>query len=222
MTVFIAGATGYMGSRLSARLIGRGHEVRALTRASSAGRLPSGCHPVVGDALHAGSFASAVSGSDVFIHLVGTAHPAPWKGAQFRAVDRPSLLASVEAAILAGVGQFVYVSVAHPAPIMRAYIEVRRECEESIRNSGLSATILRPWYVVGPGHWWPILLAPVYRAMERSPARRDLALRIGLLRLGEMLDALVWAAENPASGIRILEVPAIRSLRLPGSSEPVC
>jgi uncharacterized protein YbjT (DUF2867 family) len=51
---------------------------------------------------------------------------------------------------------FVYVSVAHPAPAMKAYIEVRSRCEEIIRASGLNTTILRPWYVLGPGHYWPL------------------------------------------------------------------
>src|SRR6266480_6178781 len=41
------------------------------------------------------------------------------------------------------------VSVAHPAPAMKAYIEVRTRCEELIRTSGLHTTILRPWYSAG-------------------------------------------------------------------------
>jgi hypothetical protein len=29
-----------------------------------------------------------------------------------------------------------------------------------IGQSGLNTTILRPWYVLGPGHYWPYLLKP--------------------------------------------------------------
>ena len=61
----------------------------------------------------------------------------------------------------AGVQHFVYISVAHPAPMMKAYIEVRSQCEAMIRQSGMNATILRPWYVLGPGHRWPYLLLPI-------------------------------------------------------------
>src|ERR1051326_2689013 len=50
-SVFLAGGTGYMGSRLAAMLLERGHEVRALTRIPSAARLPVGCHPVFGSAV---------------------------------------------------------------------------------------------------------------------------------------------------------------------------
>src|SRR6266513_1161546 len=64
------------------------------------------------------------------------------------------------------------VSVAHPAPTMKAYIEVRTRCEELIRTSGLHATILRPWYVLGPGHYWSYLLKPFYWMARQIPASR--------------------------------------------------
>ena len=84
------------------------------------------------------------------------------------------------------------------------------ECEEMIRASGIPATFLRPWYVLGPGHRWPYALAPFYWLCERFPATRESALRLGLVKLPQMLNALVWAAENPARGIRVLEVSQIR------------
>jgi uncharacterized protein YbjT (DUF2867 family) len=94
--------------------------------------------------------------------------------------------------------------------VMKAYIEVRTECEAIIRQSSLSATILRPWYVLGPGHRWPYVLLPVYWFMERIPATREGALRLGLVTLPQMLDALVRAVETPCHGTRIMDVQAIR------------
>jgi len=49
---------------------------------------------------------------------------------------------------------------------MRAYIAVRKECEAILAASGLTTTILRPWYVLGPGHRWPVILLPFYRLAE--------------------------------------------------------
>jgi len=49
--VFIAGATGYMGSRLAEELICRRHNVSGLVRPGSENRLPTGCLPVYGNAL---------------------------------------------------------------------------------------------------------------------------------------------------------------------------
>jgi uncharacterized protein YbjT (DUF2867 family) len=105
----------------------------------------------------------------------------------------------------------VYVSVAHPAPVMKAYIAVRTQVEQAIRDAGLNATILRPWYVLGPGHWWPYLVLPVYKLLELVPATRDGAQRLGLVTLGEMVGALVRAVEEPAQGVRVVEVPEIRN-----------
>src|SRR6185369_5337884 len=104
----------------------------------------------------------------------------------------------------------IYVSVAHPAPVMQAYIAVRTEGEELIRSAGLSATILRPWYVLGPGHWWPILLQPAYWVMERMPGARESARRLGLVTLRQMIEALADAVDHPVDGVRVLEVPEIR------------
>ena len=96
---------------------------------------------------------------------------------------------------------------------MKAYIEVRSTGEQLIRLAGLNATILRPWYVLGPGHRWPHVLRPVYWLMEKLPATRDSARRLGLVTLTEMIAALVHAVENPVRGIRLVEVP--RSGRRP-------
>src|SRR3546814_9862378 len=68
---------------------------------------------------------------------------------------------------------FVYVSVAQPAPVMRAYVEARKRGEALIRNSALNATILRPWYVIGPGRRWPLMFEPLYRIAAYVPAWRD-------------------------------------------------
>jgi hypothetical protein len=47
--------------------------------------------------------------------------------------------------------------------------------------------------------------------MERLPSARESARRLGLVTIGQMLATLVGAVENPAVGIRILDVPQIRS-----------
>ncbi|HKT47395.1 MAG TPA: NAD(P)H-binding protein [Candidatus Acidoferrales bacterium] len=207
--VFIAGATGYMGSRLASLLLARGHRVLSLVRPGSEPKLPTGCAPVPGNALDRRTFSNHLVGIDTFVQLVGVAHPSPSKGAQFRAIDLVSCQESVAAAAASRIPHFVYVSVAHPAPLMKSYIEVRAQCEDLIRSAGLNATILRPWYVLGPGHYWPYLLKPGYWLARRIPALREGALRLGLVTLEQMLAALVIAVENPVRGIRAVNVPEI-------------
>lgn len=212
--VFVTGGSGYLGRALIAALLGRSHAVRALVRPGSEHKLPAGARAVQADALQPASFRDAIAPADTFVHLVGTPHPHPLKARQFREVDLVSIHAAVDAAVYARVSHFIYVSVAHPAPVMAAYIAVRKEGEARVRASGIPATIVRPWYVLGPGHYWPFLLAPVYGVMERLRATRDLAFRLGLVSLSEMTAALVQAVEHPPERHRTIGVPEIAKATL--------
>jgi uncharacterized protein YbjT (DUF2867 family) len=207
--VFVNGGSGYLGRPLIAELLGRGHRVRALVRPGSEHRIPAGAEVVVGNALDATGWRGQVAPADTFVHLVGTPHPSPTKAAEFNAVDLPSIKAAVAAAASAGIAQFVYVSVAHPAPIMHAYIAVRSQGEALIASARLNATILRPWYVLGEGHRWAYALVPFYAVARLIPATRAGARRLGLVTHTQMLRTLVTAVESPVSGIRIVEVPEI-------------
>jgi uncharacterized protein YbjT (DUF2867 family) len=203
-----------MGQRLIPLLIAWGHQVRALVRPGSERRLVAGAELVIGDALDAATYAQHVSGTETFVHLVGTPHPNPAKARQFEQVDLVSVREAVAAARRAGVGHFVYVSVAQPAPVMRAYIAVRQRGEQFIRESGMNATILRPWYVLGPGRRWPLVLAPAYALLRRLPSTAEAARRLGLVNDEQMLAALLRAVEQPPAGVRIVEVPEIAASRL--------
>ena len=218
-SVFVTGGTGYIGSRLIPLLVQRGHSVSAVVRSGSESRLPAGAKPFVADPLRHGAYAQAVNGHDTFVHLIGTPHPSPAKAKQFQEVDLVSIEVAVEAARAAGVSHFIYLSVAQPAPMMQAFIEVRRRGEEMVRASGMNATMVRPWYVLGPGHWWPYAIIPFYWICELLPATRESARRLGLVSLGQVLKTLVGAVENPPSGVRVLGVPEIR-MTSPASAAP--
>jgi uncharacterized protein YbjT (DUF2867 family) len=208
--IFITGGTGYIGRRLIPILLSRGHRVTALVRPGSEGKLPEGCAAVSGDALEARSFAGHIAPADTFVQLVGVPHPSPAKATQFESIDFASAAASIQAARPAGISHFVYLSVAQPAPAMQAYVAARARAEALLRKSEMNATILRPWYVLGPGHRWPYLFLPAYWLAERIPATRDTARRCGLVTIAQMVAALTRAVEDPAPGVRVVEVPQIR------------
>ncbi|MBV9183869.1 MAG: NAD(P)H-binding protein [Acidobacteria bacterium] len=209
--VFVAGGTGYIGTALIGALLERGHRVRALVRPGSEAKLPRGCEGVVGNALEAKSYADQVAPADTFVQLVGVSHPNPSKTSEFASVDRVSALGAIASAKSAQVKHFIYLSVAQPAPVMKSYIAVRRQCEAALRASGMNSTIVRPWYVLGPGHRWPYVLLPMYWVGEMIPSMREAARRLGLVKLREMTTLLVSAIENPSLGIRLIEVPQIRT-----------
>ena len=213
--VFVAGGTGYIGRRVIAALLERGHRVRALVRPASQLRLPLGCMIVVGDALDASTFARHVAGCDTFLQLVGTPHPAPSKAAEFERVDLVSVRESCRAANAAHIAHFIYLSVAQSASVMRAYVDVRRRGEalvhEFVANgTGRSATIVRPWYVLGPGHRWPYALLPLYWLMEAIPSTRERARQLGLVTIAQMVRTLVSCVEQPPTGEHTIAVPEIR------------
>jgi uncharacterized protein YbjT (DUF2867 family) len=207
--VFVTGATGYLGRHVIPRLLERGHAVRGLVRPGSEGRVPDGCEPVIGNALDRATFAHAVRPVDTLLQLVGVPHPSPSKARQFLDIDRRSALESLAVANAVGVEHFVYVSVAQPAPVMHAYQAARADVERALADSGLRHTILRPWYVLGPGHRWPYLLLPAYWALQHWPTTRASARRLGLVTVEQMARALVTAIEHPPGASRIVDVPGI-------------
>ena len=216
LDILVTGGTGYIGRNLIPPLIARGHRVRVLARADSVAHVSLGAAAVIGDALDDQSVATALHTGDTLIHLVGTPHPTPSKADQFEKVDLISIRASVNAARQVGIDHLVYVSVAHPAPIMQAYLWVRTLGETMIREAGITATILRPWYVLGPGRQWPKLILPLYKIAESFSGTRASAERLGLVTIEQFMTAMISAAENPPlrGQRRIIEVSAIRRARL--------
>ena len=213
--VFVTGATGYMGRRLVPLLRARGHAVRVLVREGSQRKLPPGCDDVVvGNPLDRRSFEAFIAPRSTFVHLVGVPHPSPLKKRQFFEIDLVAARAAIDAARVRDVHHFVYVSVAQPAPVMKAYQRARAMAEGHLAQSGLPSTILRPWYVLGPGHRWPAALLPAYAVFERLPSTRAAALRLGLVTIEQMIDALALAIEAPPTASRIVTVPDIRRARL--------
>jgi uncharacterized protein YbjT (DUF2867 family) len=210
--VFVTGGTGYMGRRLIPLLQRRSHKVTAVAREGSQGKLPAGCEAIVADVLDRTTWQSHLRPLHTLVHLVGVAHPSPSKTLEFVDIDLRSAREAIRAAQDERVDQFVYVSVAQPAPAMKSYVAVRAACESAIREAGLNATVLRPWYVLGPGHWWPLALVPFYKLAEMLPPTAEGAKRLGLVSLSEMTAALANAVENPAAGMKIVDVPAIRAI----------
>ena len=210
LDVFVTGGTGYMGTKLVPVLLERGHRVTVLVRPGSEHKVPRGSIPAVGDVLSRSSIAEALPANALVVHLVGTPRPSPRKAAQFEALDFVAARECIAAARDGGARRIVYVSVAQPAPVMRAYVDVRRRVEILLRQSGVAHTVLRPWYVLGPGHRWPYALAPMYWLLGALPPTRASAQRLGLVTLSQMIAALVHAVETSGDSPVLLDVPAIR------------
>jgi uncharacterized protein YbjT (DUF2867 family) len=212
--VFITGGTGYMGGRLISLLIKKGYTVKALVRKGSESKLPGGCAYVTGNPFDASSFSNEIPAGATFVQLLGVAHPGPKKKEQFKTIDLASAKASAIAAKEAEVQHFVYVSVAQtPAIIMHDYQQCRAEGEAATIATQIPATFIRPWYVVGPGHYWPVLFLPLFKILEWIPSTAHKAKALRLVTLKQMLHALLYSIQNPpVAGTSIIEIDAIRRM----------
>src|SRR6185503_14734236 len=210
-TVFITGGTGYIGTRLIKLLLGKDHQVIALARKGSENKIPARCKVVIGDPFDANTFQQHIPKGAVFIQLLGVSHPSPSKAEQFKQIDLRSVKASADAAAIAGVSHFIYISVSMaPSRIMEVYQNVRKEGEEYCLDKNLNCTFIRPWYVLGPGHWWPVLLLPFYGIAYLIPSWKQKVKGVGLVTISQMINTLVKAVEYEPGKKRIIEIEEIK------------
>ena len=209
--IFITGGTGYIGKRLIKLLLQRGHRVIALVRKGSESDLQPGVEVVIANPFDANTFKNFIPKDSVFVQLLGVSHPSPKKAKQFKEIDFRSVKASADAAATAGISHFIYVSVSmSPSKIMKAFQDVRKEGEAYCLGKDFNCTFLRPWYVLGPGHWWPIVLLPLYGIAELVPSIRNKAREKALVTIGQMITTLVKAIEADPTPLRIIEIKNIR------------
>lgn len=209
--VFITGGTGYIGSRLIARLLSEGYHVKALVRKGSEKKLPDKCEIIIGDALNSETYAHLVAPAKIFIHLVGVSHPSPAKVEAFRKIDWVSLVQAVNAAKKSTIEHFIYLSVAqYPSRIMQPYQNIRGEGEKLLQNNHFCSSFIRPWYVIGPNHWWPLLLKPLYWLAKMIPATKEGATQLDTVTLNQIISVLMYAVKNTPEDIAIYNVREIK------------
>lgn len=211
-TIFITGGTGYIGQRLINALLDDGSfQIRALARKGSESRLPAACTIINGDALDAATYVNGITPADIFIHLIGVAHPAPSKKEQFRKIDLVSVQEAAKAASAAGIKYFVYLSVAmYPSGIMNTFQEVRAEGEKLLSEAPFTCLFVRPWYVLGPGHYWPLLLKPLYWLLKKMPAYRQKAEALDTVGIQQLIGSICQHIKNPPASSTTLEVSDIK------------
>ncbi|MGG9963737.1 SDR family oxidoreductase [Ferruginibacter sp. SUN106] len=212
-TVFITGGTGYIGTRLIKALQQEGNfHIKALVRKGSETKLPPGCEIVFGNALDATSYQNNIAPATILVHLIGVAHPSPAKKEQFKKIDLVSVQQAAKAATVAGIQHFVYLSVSmYPTRIMKDFQEVRAEGETLLLQQNFISSFIRPWYVLGPGHWWPLLLKPVFFILKFIPSKKQAAIHLDTVTIKQIINAMVDCIKKPATSKTIFDVPKIKS-----------
>jgi dihydroflavonol-4-reductase len=212
--VLVTGASGFVGKALVARLVARGHAVRALARPTSqVGDLVRlGAELVPGDLAGAGALASALDGCEAVFHVAGAVKALDGDAlvrvnaegtrnvAQACAArPRPPVLVYVSSLAAAGParGGRPLTEEDAPAPVS-AYGRSKLGGEEAVREvaGAVPVTIVRPPIVYGPGD--KELLPPLLKM-----ARIGVVLRAGfgakrysLVHVSDLCDGLVAVAER--------------------------
>jgi nucleoside-diphosphate-sugar epimerase len=171
-TIFVTGASGFIGGALVESLVADGHTVRALARSdSSAAAVEAlGAEPVRGDLDHAGSIEAGAAGCSVAYHAA--ALPTEWgKREDF---ERANVLGTANALAgcrAAGVGRFVHVGTEAACFAMQPLIQIdetaplrpdspvmysatKAEAEQLVvaaNGDGFETVVVRPRLVWGPG-----------------------------------------------------------------------
>jgi nucleoside-diphosphate-sugar epimerase len=166
----VTGATGFIGGRLTQRLVEEGHAVRCLVRAGSdTSQLDGlGVQLAVGDLTDAGSIPRAVQGCSHVFHCAALV--SDWATvAEMQRVNVAGTRDLAAACAGASVRRLVHFSTTdvygHPAEAVDEkytptgfsnwYAQTKLEAEEAVRRveptGALEAVILRPATVYGPG-----------------------------------------------------------------------
>ena len=143
--VLVAGASGFIGRRLTRALVDAGCEVRAMTRRPAA--YTGAGEAVFGDALDPGSLVDAMSGCTTAYYLVHSL------GSQdFAKLDADAARAFGSAASEAGVRQIVYLGgLGRDDDDLSAHLRSRRQVERLLGRSGVPVTVLRAGIIIGAG-----------------------------------------------------------------------
>jgi uncharacterized protein YbjT (DUF2867 family) len=148
MRVLVAGANGQIGRHLVRMLAEGGHEVRAMIRDEdqAPGLRELGGDPVVADL--EGEVAHTVEGCDAVIFSAGGG---PGSGAEKKeTIDRGGAVKLIEVAREHGARRYVMVSAMGAADpeagseAMQPYLFAKAQADQTLQESGLDYTIVRP------------------------------------------------------------------------------
>jgi NADH dehydrogenase len=157
LSVVVLGGTGFLGTRLVARLIKDGHRVTVLSRDREQHKhllvLP-GLTLENCDVYREAQLSERFRGKDVVVNLVGILNERGFGGNGFRRAHVELTQAVLQAARSAGVPRLLQVSALKAAPDAPSYyLRSKGEAEKLIRDQSgaLDWTILQPSVMFGPG-----------------------------------------------------------------------
>lgn len=175
-SIFVAGASGFVGAAVVGALLDAGYRVKALARRADRVPLPArpGLQVIEGDALVPGPWRDEMRDCAAVINCIGIIREYPRRGITFERLHVEANARLLEVARAAGVPRYLLISAhgARPDGVSR-YQTTKFRAEEELRASGLSWTIFRPSLVIGPGVGFLSQISPIVRFMPVVPLFGD-------------------------------------------------
>ncbi|HEX4017449.1 MAG TPA: NAD(P)H-binding protein [Frankiaceae bacterium] len=200
MKVLVAGATGFVGSRLVRSLKDAGHEVQALTRHPQ--DYYGAGNPVGGDVSDEDALESALVGCDAayyLVHSLDSADFADKDAAGARTFGRAARAAEVQRIIyLGGLGQ--------EGDDLSEHLRSRQEVEKLLGAAGVPVTTIRAGVIIGNGglSWelmrelvahLPIMITPRWVRTKAQP-----------VAIADVVRYLTAALERPETAGEVYEI----------------
>ena len=198
-TIFVAGATGFLGGEICRQLISKNKKVKGLVRITSdSGKVAQlkelGVETIEGDLKNKDSLVNSLRGVSAVISTVSSTLSRQ-EGDTIETVDDEGQINLINAAIAAGVSQFIYVSFCE-MPGKSALQTAKRKVEKHLSESGLTYTILQPtffkevWLSPALGFDYPNAKATIYGEGKK---------KISWIAIKDVASFAVAALDNPAA-----------------------
>jgi NADH dehydrogenase len=231
-TVYLDGATGFVGGHVLRRLREAGFAVRALVNREKVPTDDPEIVSIAGGLFDKDAVREAMRGCIAAIHLVGIIMEKPSKGVTFERIHADGTRAVLEGARETGVKRFVQMSaLGTRANAVSRYHQSKWIGEEHVRSSGLDWTIFRPSMIHGPdgefmqmaASWArkrkaPWLFMPYFGAGVLGTGRKR---RIAPVYVEDVAEAFVRAIDKPETIGRTIDLVGADTMTWPAMHQTI-
>ncbi len=204
----VLGGSGFVGSRLVARLANAGHAVTVPTRDPQRCRhlrlLPT--VRVIHADIHAPGILEQLLGTaDAAINLVGILNEVGRDGVGFRRAHVELTRRLIGACEATGVDRLIQLSALNatdpdrPNPATSHYLRSKGEAEALVRASGLRWTILQPSLIFGPGDSFLNRFAALLRVVPLAFPLAMPGARFSPVHVDDVVEAIARTLRDPAT-----------------------
>ncbi len=203
--ILVAGASGYVGSRLVPRLLDRGYHVRCLARNPDVlnDRGWSNAEVVYGNTLEPESLVHAMKNVNTafyLIHAMGGSN-------NFRATDQQSARNFAEAAKKTGLERIIYLGgLSSDSETLSEHLRSRHEVGAILKKSGIPVTELRASIIIGSGSASFTIIKDLAKKLPVMITPRWVNSKCQPIAIRDVMQYLIGALEHPETGGDIFDI----------------